>query len=287
MAEGLLAALRHDAQAALAAGRERGAGYPRDGGAWLAAFATLCVLTGLGLLLTGGYHAGFFVVNGAAPQLPAWFWQGLTILGDERTAFALSLFVARRHPQILWSLVLAALLATAYSNGFKELFDTLRPPAELPDGAFQLIGPEHRRTAFPSGHSVTAAVFFGVLAYYGRAWPSRVIWLTLAAAAGLSRVAIGVHWPVDVAAGLFGGALAAWLGIRWSAWASWGIRDLSVHLAFVALAGIMAVALLLWDGDYHLAAPLQQGIGLASLGFALLVYLGLPAWRWVIGRVRS
>lgn len=287
MAEGLLSALRQDARLALAAGRARAADYPRDGGVWLAAFAALCVLTGLGLYLSGGYHAGFLVMNGAATQLPAWFWQGLTVLGDERTAFALGLFLARRHPQILWSLVLAALLATAYTNGFKELFGTLRPPAELPDGAFQLIGPEHRQTAFPSGHSVTAAVFFGVLAYYARGRRWRLFWLGLAAAAGLSRVAVGVHWPVDVAAGLCGGTLAAWLGIRWSNWARWGVQDLSVHLAFAVLAAIMAVALLLWDGDYHLAAPLQRAIGVASLGFALLVYLGLPAWRWVIERLRA
>ena len=46
--------------------------------------------------------------------------------------------------------------------------------------------------------------------------------ILLAVAAGLSRVAVGVHWPVDVAAGLLGGVLAVLLGVALARRSRWG-----------------------------------------------------------------
>lgn len=282
MTEGPLAALAKDWRAGLAAGRARALGYPRDGGLWLGAFALACLATGSGLFACCGYHGGFLAANATAHQLPDGLWQTLTVLGDERLAFALSLFIARRHPQIFWSLIVAALLASAYTHGLKPLFEAARPPAVLAADDFHLIGRRLRHNAFPSGHSVTAAVLYGTLVYYIRSWRWRLVLLVIALAAGLSRIAVGVHWPVDVAAGLSGGALAAWIGARLSRTRTlnWGVQDVSIHLAMVTLAGIMAVALLLWDGGYPAAAWLQYLIGLTSLGYALAAYLLWPLARW-------
>lgn len=263
----------------LARGQGRAAAYPTDGAAWLLGLAAVSLLVGATLWLFCGYQAGFARFNEAAGLLPPWAWAMLTVLGDERVAFALALFAARRHPQIFWSLVCAGVVAAAYTHGLKPSFAALRPPAVLAAGDFNLIGPGPRQRSFPSGHTVTAAVFFGVLAYHARGWPWRLALIGVAVAAGMSRVAVGVHWPIDVAAGLFGGALAALAGIWLARRVTVGARDVSVHLALVTLASIMAAALLLWDGGYADAALMQRLIGWSALGYVFLVYLALPiAW---------
>ena len=146
------------------------------------------------------------------------------MLGDERLAFSLALIFSRRRPRVFWTLLVAGSVAAIYSSSLKHLFSAPRPPAVLDADDFNLIGPGHRKSSFPSGHTVTASVFFGVWVYFLRGAGTRGLMIALALAAGLSRVALGVHWPVDVAAGMFGGVLAAWMNgasRRWSGGACW------------------------------------------------------------------
>lgn len=276
MTEGLIGYLRRDLRGALAAGVERTPLDPPGGGLWLSRWALVCLSVGLTLWLACGYQAGFARLNSAAAAHPGWIFQWLTTLGGEGVPFALSLFLARRYPRVFWALVLAALVAIAYNRGLKPLFDLPRPPAVLPADGFNLIGPGHRRSSFPSGHSVTAGVFWGVLVYYARWSWVRWLWILIAVAVALSRVAVGVHWPVDVAFGLLGGVLAAWGGARLAArWAGWATEP-TLHLALVALGAICAVSLTLWDGGYPEARPLLQVIGWSALGFAGYGYLLRP-----------
>ena len=274
-----LAFLRRDLRASLATGAERDPTYSALGAAWLSHWALAAAVAGLSLYLLVGYHAGFLRFNGVTAQGAGWPWEWLTMLGDERVAFALTLLFARRHPRVLWTLVCAALVAALYSRGLKSLFDAARPPAVLAADAFNLLGPERRSYSFPSGHSVTAAVFFGVLVYYARRLHWRLLFLSLAVLAGLSRVAVGVHWPVDVAAGLAGGALAAWAGVWLAARSAWGIYDGAVHLALVTIAAIMAYSLWLDDGGYSDARIALQVLSVICLGSAALSYLIMPLRR--------
>ncbi|EIC21055.1 phosphatase PAP2 family protein [Thiorhodovibrio frisius] len=287
MAEGLLGFLGRDLKTALQRGLEVDPSTNPDAARELLLAVLALALLALGLFLMGGYHAGFGTVNAWSRDYPSWLWQNLTLLGDEHLAFALALFFARRHPRVFWVLICAALVGAAYARGLKPLVDALRPPAVLESGSFQLIGPGHRHHSFPSGHGVTAGVFFGVLIYHARRGKWRLLFLLLALLAGLSRVALGVHWPVDVAAGLAGGLLAAWLGVGLARRLPWGITDTSIHLAMVTLAVIMAVALALAGRGYPDALwPGRVVVGLALLS-ALLSYLVLPVMRYVRERWRG
>lgn len=243
-----------------------------DSARWLWRWALLCAALALVLFAACGYHAGFERLNAAAVGLPGELWQVLTALGDERVVFALALLLAWRQPRIFWALLLAAIIATLCSRGLKPLVDAARPPALLPPESFRLIGPAHQRFSFPSGHSVTAAVFCGVLLAYARHWSARLLWLLLALAAGASRVALGVHWPIDVLAGLAGGALSAWAGVwlaeRWPG----GAAQPGVHLFGIVSGCVLVAGLLVDDGGYP-----ALGIALMVLG---LLTLSSVAWRY-------
>jgi membrane-associated phospholipid phosphatase len=73
--------------------------------------------------------------------------------------------------------------------------------------------------SFPSGHTVSATLFYGILAAYlvcsTRHWPLRLLWVGCAGAmvalVGLSRMVLGVHYLSDVLAGVAEGC--AWLAI--------------------------------------------------------------------------
>jgi membrane-associated phospholipid phosphatase len=278
--EALPTFLKRELRQDLIADARSSRGLPPSHGPWVVFSALLLALLGLTLLLSSGYHAGFATLNSAAARVPGWIWQYLTTIGNERVAFALTLFFSRRHPRIFWALVVAGMIGAVYTLSLKPLFSAIRPPAALEAGTFNLIGPLLRKESFPSGHTVTAAVFFGVCAQYMRGTWLRAALIFAAITVGVSRVAVGVHWPVDVAEGLAGGLLAAWLGVRLAGLRPWGVSKPSVHLVFVALAALTAATLVFRDGGYPAAAGAQRLLGCAALGCAVYSYLIEPTLRW-------
>ena len=73
------------------------------------------------------------------------------------------------------------------------------------------IGDEHT-FSFPSGHSLFGMVLYGTLVWLAarRGWKG-VLAAGLVVGIGLSRVYLGMHWPTDVLAGWFVGAV--WVGV--------------------------------------------------------------------------
>ena len=71
-----------------------------------------------------------------------------------------------------------------------------------------------RHRTFPSGHTqaaFTAAVFFSLLIWRPGPAAALLVW---AAMVGLSRIYLGVHFPMDVAGGAMVGAFCGWLIFR-------------------------------------------------------------------------
>lgn len=100
----------------------------------------------------------------------------------------------------------SAALALILGQGLSHLVDRPRPFIAHPD-LVQLFAPHAADPSFPSDHATAAFAIATAILLRNRLWGS----LALAAAAvlGVSRVVIGVHYPLDVVAGaVLGGGTA-------------------------------------------------------------------------------
>ncbi len=234
----------------------------------------LCLLGFAAVAATGSNEALFRLLNRLGPLTSDTLWASLTILGDTLVAIALAGLLARHRPDILWRLLLAAVFATLWVHGIKPLAEILRPLAVLGEGQVHVIGHALRSGSFPSGHTATAFTLAGVFLLSGTPrWQAAAL-LLMAVLAGISRAAVGAHWPLDLFAGAFGGWLAAVIGCRLADRWDWGVRPgpaRGIRIFFL----LCAVALLsLHDTGYPQAQWLQWSIGTAAV-----VGLGTTLWR--------
>ena len=218
----------------------------------------------------GGNAPLFLLLNKLGPATSDWLWANLTMLGDGMAAFALCLPLWRRRPDLLWALAFLAVLGTLWVHGMKPLMDVARPPAVLGDQV-HVIGRLYKAHSFPSGHATTAFALAGLftLGIASRAWIAAII--ALATAVALSRAVVGVHWPLDILAGAFGGWLCAvaahWLANRTR---SFGEREW-VQWILGALVAACAMAMALGQpDDYPQAVYFQRAIGICCLVAAAL-----------------
>ena len=120
--------------------------------------------------------------------------------------FAFARPILKRH---LVPLVLATAVGGLAVFALKIACDRPRPPAGLAALGVEVSAPlgVPPDRSFPSGHAQTA---FAAAVYLSLLFPrGAVLFLALAALVGLSRVALGVHYPSDVLAGaLIGSALS-------------------------------------------------------------------------------
>lgn len=204
--------------------------------------------------------------------VPDLVWYGLTWLGD--THLALALFVAAallgRHraalPALLWSL----LPATLATHALKMIVAAPRPAAVLPPDQLHVVGEVLRHGSFPSGHTVTAFTLAGcwvLAAAPPRRWVAALVALPLAAAVGASRVAVGAHWPLDVAVGALLGWLCAALAVKLAR--RWPLPPALGGRRAAALAAL-ALGLTLWTRTLPVTvAPLAWMLGGLAIGAAL------------------
>ncbi len=167
-------------------------------------------------------------------------WSVVSLLGSPVTMAVLCLVLAgalavRRQRLAALAVVLVQGGGGLLVVALKELVKRPRPP-----GSDRLL--HGFSWSFPSGHSTGSIIGYGMLCFcVARYWsvsaPSRIalytIALALVLAVGVSRLALGVHYPSDVIGGWAIGA--GWLGARPPALAPCGGETTQ----FVADAGTM------------------------------------------------
>ena len=87
----------------------------------------------------------------------------------------------------------------------KRLYSSPRPYLVL-ENVKKLISENHGYQSFPSGH---AAIFFALattIYFFNKKWG--IVSFILAILVGISRIFVGVHWPIDVIAGALVGILS-------------------------------------------------------------------------------
>ena len=161
-----------------------------------------------------GWAAG--VARTASPAVVSVF-KAITTLGSAWVVIPLVLAVAlglwRRGDQPVALVLLTSFGAgEGLLYGLKAFFHRARPEIQ--------IVAEHGYS-FPSGHSFTAALVYGLLAVLAWRWAPRargalaLLCVALAALVGVSRIVLGVHYATDVIGGfvLAAGWLAASLAV--------------------------------------------------------------------------
>jgi len=132
----------------------------------------------------------------------------LTALGDARSLTlagiaCLATFTAK-GAHLGLRLGAAAGIATVLSQALKRSLTRRRPDASI--AGFEPLAANPDRFSFPSGH--TAAAFGVAVAFAGEPHGLGPGALLLATGIGLSRVYLGAHYPLDVAAGAVLGVFA-------------------------------------------------------------------------------
>jgi undecaprenyl-diphosphatase len=122
------------------------------------------------------------------------------------------------------SALMSAGLALLANQIVGHLWDRARPFAAHPD-AVHLLAARSADPSFPSDHA--AAAFAIAFAVYAVSRPAGAAFLAAATAIALSRVALGLHYPSDVLAGVLIG---------------WAAAQVVVHLGRPSVLRIVALA---------------------------------------------
>ena len=188
----------------------------------------------------------FLITNEALQTIPNIVWLNITYLGDALILIPLISFVSIINTRI-WAAMFGAIpLAFSLSHLGKNFFAIPRPAAVLDSQQFHIIGERLTAfTSFPSGHTITifaaaSAILFVVLAKRKNSPNAQIrsfgiiLILAVATIVGISRVAVGAHWPADVVfgavLGVISGMSGEYLSRRYIKWWSW-MNDYPVYLS--------------------------------------------------------
>jgi membrane-associated phospholipid phosphatase len=218
----------------------------------------------------------FYFFNQHLAALPDIVWSLFSLLGTGWAVFALTAPTLWRAPRIVVAWLCAAPLAGALTRVGKMMADNPRPLEVLDPQTIHVIGEPLFVAAMPSGHTITA--FAAATAIYFSLAPMRrhrFLWVfAVALGVGLSRMAVGAHWPADVsvgavlgiASGLFGVWVSSFIKPQFTQPQSWLMRG-------VALFGLYCLYVLFTDKmGFADNLPYQYVLG-AFLAACLAVFV--------------
>jgi hypothetical protein len=205
-------------------------------------------------------------------------------------AFIILLPWIKRRPQIIWAVFLAAIIFTLFGQGIKRIADVPRPPQVLAPESFHLIGPHLGQHAFPSGHAAMIFILAGAFVFTSnRAW-LRWLLIALASLIALSRVVVGVHWPLDVLAGVAIGWVGIWVGLLLSIVSPWGWRGIGQKILGAVLLTACVVLFIVDHMGYQGITGFKRLIAVLFFSVGMIEYLkifGFDFKDWIIRKISS
>ena len=202
----------------------------------------------------------------------------ITVLGEIAVPLVVLLIfswcISRKKAFAIASSLLSALLV---SQTLKAIFRIPRPFQAHPD----LIAAGRVETAtgysFPSGHSTTSGAFYSSLAYCLRRTWVTILLILIIILVPISRMYLGVHWPLDTVIGTLIGVLSGIFLTRFSLSLydrrkSYLIFTFTYGLVATVAAVIVSLLLAFTDIDKTAFADLASNAAIAGgvmLGFYL------------------
>jgi undecaprenyl-diphosphatase len=101
-------------------------------------------------------------------------------------------FIKKNRLMVISSAVSVFLSRIVITEPLKRIINTTRPNGEP--------------FSFPSGHSAIVFAIAMAIFYFNKKWG--IVAFVLAILVGISRVYVGVHWPIDILAGALVGILS-------------------------------------------------------------------------------
>lgn len=234
------------------------------------------LLAMLAIFLSDANSAVFLFVNRISEITGAALWANITTLGEGLIVLSLAGLVAIRWPAAAWAVLIGGLVGTLIVHGLKEAVGALRPAAVLPAESFNIIGPRLMVVSFPSGHTATISAFAAILFLHARnRWASALLF-ALVLLVGISRMAVGAHWPLDVLAGWLTGIVIAVISFALAERWTFGLR-LPAQFGIILLSLVSAGALF-WIQPYMTEAVVLRWI-IGSIGMAAGIVALTITWR--------
>ena len=165
------------------------------------------------IFFTDGNTYYFIFFNKIGEQFGVFFWSNITIFGDALVVLSLCGLLFFIQPKSLLAVFIGGILSAIIISTLKYYFyEHLRPLAVL-DSVFHIDNSPIYRT-FPSGHTGAIFVYSSIFFYYLWNFKIPIIFVfLLAILVGISRMALGIHWPFDIIVGAIIGWVSSGLGI--------------------------------------------------------------------------
>ena len=218
----------------------------------------------------------FYLLNKSFSTLPDGLWAALSMLGTGWCVYAMASPLLVRAPAVFVSWLCAAPLAGVLTRLGKEWASNMRPLGVLEEKTIHVIGEPLYLAAMPSGHTMTSFAVATAIYFSLKPQTRKIhLWLfALAVCAGLSRIAVGAHWPADVAvgaaAGVLSGLVGAWLAQKISpqhlqpqSWLMRGVAALGFYSFYVLLEDEMG-----FEQNMPLHYPLALLLAVSLIIFA-------------------
>ena len=203
----------------------------------------------------------FLIFNKIAQYIPITWWGYITYLGDGMAAGCILAIIFRKNPNVALIGILAILISGGIVQILKDFFYIQRPAGILELNQFYQLGELLTSRSFPSGHSTTAFSIFCTLIFNNNN-NNNMLFIGLASLIAFSRIAIGMHWPMDILAG-------AIIGITTTYVLSTKLKNKTPSYKLQLSTGIFLILICISTFFYDAHIPkiqlLQWGLGITGI----------------------
>lgn len=182
--------------------------------AWFWAIPAFTLTAMLIIGITGTNRPLFLFLNEALYFKPEDVWINITLYGDAAMVLIMMLPLTAKRPDIIVKGFIAAIITAFILHGFKEFLPVLRPPSIYSPDLMHQLGNQFSHSSFPSGHASAPFTLAVIIIFLVNNNKIRSFVLFYASIIAISRIATGVHWPIDILGGAFFGWLAAYISMR-------------------------------------------------------------------------